>query len=675
MISKEYRHFGRNFMSDTSAKTNSSATESAPIKRPSRYGRVVITAAIALVLYGLLFYFALYSPLKKAGAFSHLTTDYLALNRFLEKHSIPRLNYNAYFFGGLALSAALYLYTILRIGIRRRVAYLAFAFLFGIHLLYVLQPTALLRTVVFFTLLAEFLRLKNVWLKYILSAIVIGAYAYLVTPTILALIPIYLLARLWQRHDIAAIRLTVLLLLVFCLLYQAGYCSNVFELHPEVSSSATYRRLFPDENYPGHVSYYLLDTLLTLVRILFPVEVFVRMKPLLWIFGAAGVGTTVFLFLQLRRLLSVDWKKPVRHEDRIRADFLTVLLAYPVSLCFTAAEPAEVLRMLSAAYPMLLYLAFAADNSYCYPVLDRDLTDSCPVVFFHTGRDESLPQVLQQAGRACGFRNVVLLGDESNRGLVSNWYDASALTSDELIEFRKIYRHYGKPSDEAFCRLCFEKHFALYAFMKAKHVERCFLCDSDVLLYENLSELPMDDTDFACTGTASSEFLKEHVSPHCVYWTDRQLRRFLSFVLHVYRSNTRWLEDVSLRMENAENPSTLSSSVTDDVLLTAWCKLTTEYNRDFRYRNLCEVLDGSVWDYSLSSPDNLTTGEYLFDKLRGCKQLAFRDRKPYFTRTEDSSAVSATVLHCQNRRRYIPLLVRRISSAPVWLLTRLMFGE
>ena len=632
--------------------------------------RLIAAAAVALVIYGVLFYIVFYDKLRGAGAFSSMVADYRNLNTFLAKHGGKSLPYSVYFLGGLALAAILYMTVVTALRIRLRISFFLYVIFFGIGLLYVVQPSKLLLTVLFSVALLWALHLSDARIRYPVALVIVGLYGAFVSHAALAIIPIYLLARLWQKNDTVAIRICIVALLVFCLLYQSGLVAKVYELHPGVTEEATYRRLFPDENYMGHVSYYLLDTCLTLLRILFPVEVFRRVQPLLWIFSAAQIVTTIFMFRWFRRLLAVDWSAPVHRNDRLQADVLAVLFALYVSLCFAAKEPSEVLRMASAWYPFLLFGAFAADRTVRYPVQDRDLSDACPVVFFHTGESDTLGDVLQQAGKSCGFKNVVLLGDESNRGLVSNWVDAETLTSDDLTEFREIYKTVGETGDEEMVRRCFERHFLLYTFLTNKGCDRCFLCDSDVLLFDDLSKLPMDDVDFACTTAEASDFLKERVSPHCTYWTTLRLRKFLDFVLRVYRSNMQWLTDVCLKQEEDGGRAFIS----DSVLVAAWCKLTARYDKNFRFKNLCEVADDTTWDFSLATADNSTPDEYVYLTSQRRKAITFRkDRKPYFTKREDGEKIRAVCIHCSGCRSYIPLLRHEHTCGVLYLLARWLY--
>ena len=633
--------------------------------------RILIVALCKLLVCGFLFYLVFYSKLHELGVFRSMTEDYTKLNDTLAALSLPTLGYSVYFIGGLILSAVLYLCAVAVAGIRRRVAFLVYAAFFGIDILFVLQPSGLLLTVLFSTLVLASLRIRRVPLRYTLASLTVAVYAVLVSPAAAVIIPIYLISRLWQRNDLHAIRLCTVCVLVFCLLYQTGLISRIYEYHPAIDSAATYRRLFPDENYMGHVAYYLADTAVIFLRILVPVEVFLKFDLILWIFAAAQLATVVLMLRRIRRILQINWKMPIRSEDRLQTDVLIVLIGFLFSLCFTATDPMPTLRLISGCYPLLLFLTFSANERAVYPVLDRDLSEACPVVFCHSGDDDYAYDALQRAGRSCGFKNVVLIGAECNRGFVSNWFDGSTLNEEDISVFRKIYTPIGPEETRDFDRACFERHFALYGLMTKKNIDRCFLCDSDVLVYGDLCNLPVDGVDFACTGTASAEFLEETISPHCAYWTRPRLRQFLNFVLHIYQSNTTWLEAVCHRQEGEGKPA----RSTDTVLLTAWCKIVARYDKAFRYRNLCEVDNGVVWDFALTTPDNLVKDEYVFDERRKLKQFVFKDHIPYFTRREDGSEVGAMCLHCRGCSSLLPVLLRESHNSILYALNRLMYGR
>lgn len=647
-------------------------TESRILPRLADCRRVLVVALCKLVFDGLLLYLLLYGPLHRIGIFRYMTDDYKALCRELRRMSLPQPGYAAYFIIGVILASVLYLYTVWLSDIRRKVSFLVYAGLLGIDVIFVLQPSSLLFTVLFSALMMTFLRIARAPLRYGLCAAAVIVYGVFVWYPALLIIPFYLISRLWQKNDTNGIRACVLLMLLFCILYQAGVVSKIYQLHPSITTSVTYRRRFPDENYMGHVSYYLIDTVLTMLRIVFPFDALIFGENLVVrIYAVAQLVTVALLFLRMRRLIQINWRGPVARDDRLQMDALVILATFVCSQSITAQEPLETLRFISACYPFLLYLTFSADNRVSYPVLTRDLSESCPVVFCHNGDESYVYDVLQRAGRSCGYKNVVLLGDESNRGYIANWADASTCNAEEITQFRNIFRPFGIDSVGEFDLACFERHFALYGFMKERGIKRCFLCDSDVLVYGDLCNLEIDDTDFACTGTASDEFLKENVSPHCAYWTIERLRQFLDFVIYVYRSNTNWLKEVCRKQTEEGKPS----RITDTVLLTAWCKILSRRDKNFRYRNLCEVKDDITWDYALSSADNLEAGEYQYNNTRKTKEFRFRAHVPHFTRSSDGSEVAAMCLHCRHCNHYIPLLIREVRFAPLYALNRLMYRK
>ncbi len=635
---------------------------------PKDRRKVLFVALLKLAVDGLLYYLLLYRGLHKLGAFFEMTKDFGRLNDLLGQAGIPQISYTVYFIGGLTLAAVLYLLTIMIIGVRRRVPYLCFALLPVLDTLFVFQPSALLLSVALFTAVIGFLNIRHAWLRYLLCFAAIFAYGFFLERTALVIIPIYLIARLWQKHDLAAIRICVLALLVFCLLYQAGYVAKLYELHPGVTSDATFRRLFPDENYMGHVSYYLLDTLLTLVRIIFPVEVFARVTPLNWYYALLQLIIVFFLFRRFARLMQVDWKKGCTRDERLQADALTILAAYAASLSIASTEPSDTLRALTACYPLFLYLLFAADNCVLYPVLERDLSGSCPVVYLHNGGGDVWYTILQRAARVCGFRNVALLGDEANRGYVANWADAESLNREERNYFRKYYRPIGGRDADHRAFDSLDRHFALYGYMKDHGITRCFLCDDDVIWYANPAQWNADGIHLADTAAGGSTFLQHRTSPHCIYWTDNCLRQFLDFVLLVYRDQFRWLTEVSKR-QSGEDQEEL---ITDALLLDAWRRIAPNYLDNFRYRCLSEPEDGLVWDCDFASADNQAADEYVYDTALGTKAFRFRHGSPVLKLRENDAEVTAACLRCGNCKAYIQPLTRKYNGRLIYRLYRMM---
>ncbi len=626
---------------------------------PRHTYKLFLLGAFKLAWNGLLI-FLLYDRLKAFGIYDEVPKLYLTL-----KDSLGGLTYRDFLMVGAAVSALLYMLALTQIRIRNRSGYAIFVVLFVLDGFILLMPTTELITVVFCIILLLLLRMKSNW-RYLPCAILVVVYACLLSPYALLVIPVYATVRLWQRDTNWGIRVAVVLLLAFCVLYQAGYLMFLLDLRPETTNPYLFDKIFATESYPGHASNYLIDYLSVLGRMLVPYGLLTNGLNWAMVYVVVAIALTIFLVYNMYYLLTLDWKQPMTRDNRLLADVTTVFLILFATHAIYEQGYVAFYRHLFTYYPLLLYLFFGANRRAPKPQIERDFAGTRPIIFFHKGADDYVYDVLEHAGKVCGHRNIILLGDESNRGYTSNWYSFDDYCKGEAEEFAKIYNHISEAPYE-FELTCFQRHFALYAFMQEKGIEECFLCDSDVLIYENLSELPLDNIDFGCSNANYSVCLGECASPHCTYWRTTRLRQFLDFVLHVYRAKTDWLMEVSQKQKE----DLADGNITDMILLTAWRKIVDDYDANFRYRNFDRIEDGHVFDHRLSSPDNLVTKEYRFSKMLGIKRVRFIKKQPYLY-TTDKTAIRACTLHCQDSKHYVRLLSRRKNGLAAYVMARIL---
>ncbi len=108
-----------------------------------------------------------------------------------------------------------------------------------------------------------------------------------------------------------------------------------------------------------------------------------------------------------------------------------------------------------------------------------------PVIFIHKKNASYLEDSLWQA-RQYNSR-VILIGDQTNNHYPEiEHYDMHDYF-DQAESFAKVYKHIGG-MPFGFELFCFQRWFILKAFMEAHNIERCFYCDSDVMLYCNVTE-------------------------------------------------------------------------------------------------------------------------------------------------------------------------------------------
>ncbi len=562
------------------------------------------------------------------------------------------------------LFALLYLLMLATLPIRNRIGYLYFALLFPFDALFLMQPTKTLLLFAFCTVLLLVLRLKTP-LRYVLAALLLAAFSLWQNPYLLIILPLFSLALLWRRSEKWGFRLFLFYLLVLCVAYQ--FEALDFLPHARgTSGGATFlNNLFEDEELYGHISYFLANSLAILARILFPIEVLFKSARHAWVFLPIQLGALFLYGKTIRYLIDVDWKNPVRSGDRMLHDVLNFVLCFVAAQSIYEPDLGQVFRHMMGLTPCFLYLLFEANRRHERPFVQRDFTGSCPVIFFHRGGEDYVYDVLRQACKVCGGQNVILLGDEANRGFTSNWYAADDYLGERAKKFQEVYSHISENLTEEFERTCFDRHFALYEFCAQKGISRCFFGDSDILLYHDPTQDDYSAVDFACCTAQLPVSLGEASSPHFTYWRLTYLSQFLDFITQVYTSQKAWLEEVS--KQPSASGEYQNGDITDTVLLTAWKRILTEQGGTLAFRNHNAVNDGRVCDHNLTSADNAKVGQFRYSSLLGIKKIRFRNHIPMLTQT-DGTPVAATLLHVQTARDYYTYPLAHESGCKLWYL-------
>lgn len=258
-----------------------------------------------------------------------------------------------------------------------------------------------------------------------------------------------------------------------------------------------------------------------------------------------------------------------------------------------------------------------------------------PVVFIHRGGQEYLSTALEQAAIRNG---VVLLGD--NDTLWRN-FDFMAELLVGAKDFDEAYVHMST-NPEPFERFCFHRWFALAEWMRRLRAERVFYCDSDVMLYCDVTEwaesvgnpdvsyqIPLHQPD--CRWTASA-----HVS----LWTLDALEKFCDLITAQYTTGLGRLEE-KWQWHQANG---LAGGICDMVLLYFF-SLTNEV------LNNAKVINGATFDHNINVAENYELDEYEMEA--GRKRLwlheDWNDSRPVLGRvvTDNREKVFANALHFQ----------------------------
>lgn len=209
-----------------------------------------------------------------------------------------------------------------------------------------------------------------------------------------------------------------------------------------------------------------------------------------------------------------------------------------------------------------------------------DTIEQIPVIFWHRGESEYLKTALRQAEKY--MDKVILIGDKDNRTFSTSWHDMDLLPSEKWAEFKSEYVNLSL-NNAIFELRCFERYFYVREFCLRKRIDRFFLIDSDVLLFDNLNLFFQDiRRAFSRTNRKTESW---SVSPHCGLWSLKDIISFTDYMLEYYKTNVYVLKE---KFEKFKQNNT-KGGICDMTLLYLWLK-----ESNLPYQNTAEILGGGV---------------------------------------------------------------------------------
>lgn len=113
---------------------------------------------------------------------------------------------------------------------------------------------------------------------------------------------------------------------------------------------------------------------------------------------------------------------------------------------------------------------------------------SLPLIFIHRTPDNYLYYVLRQAKSSNPKSNIFLLGSESNRKYISDGMQHFLIENyfEGASQFAKVYKHLS-PLEYEYLLFCFQRWFVLRDFMERHNIEKCWVIDTDVMVFSDLN--------------------------------------------------------------------------------------------------------------------------------------------------------------------------------------------
>lgn|SRR3989338_4958031 len=261
-----------------------------------------------------------------------------------------------------------------------------------------------------------------------------------------------------------------------------------------------------------------------------------------------------------------------------------------------------------------------------------------PIIFIHKGYSAYSYFSLKQARHSNPDTDIYLIGDKSNdrfnfiRHVLMDDY------SHRASSFGKVYKHYSTNSHQ-FELFCIQRWFILSEFMEKEREKSIFVCDSDLMIYCNISEQNKRFKDYtaSCCYPDHQDNYRWSASAHNSFWTADAINSFCSFIFEIYTTDKMKILEEKW---NYHILNKIPGGICDMTLLYLFVK----ENEDKIY-NLLKVMDYSVYDDNINCSENYLRNEYQIKDSK--KEIIWKDNHPYCYNINLNAEIKFLTLHFQ----------------------------
>jgi len=161
-----------------------------------------------------------------------------------------------------------------------------------------------------------------------------------------------------------------------------------------------------------------------------------------------------------------------------------------------------------------------------------------PIIIFHLGNQSYVRLCLQKALKY--NNNIIIINENDNMYPDLNVKCVSYRKYyNNIEEFAKIYKHFSKNSHQLEL-ICIIRWLCVYNYMKLNNIERAFICDSDVLIYDNITDINnsyLKDYDFMLCSSPS-----KNLTGGQSIWNVDKLQEFTEFIFKFYKTQMTKME-------------------------------------------------------------------------------------------------------------------------------------
>lgn len=282
--------------------------------------------------------------------------------------------------------------------------------------------------------------------------------------------------------------------------------------------------------------------------------------------------------------------------------------------------------------------------------------NNIPIIIFHLGYQDYVKLCLKQLQKY--NNNVILLNDNPNhfKDLFNN--NCKVVNyKDYLINTNKfipLYKNYS--SNNANIELiCIIRWMCICEYMKHNNIKRAFICDSDILIYDNITKINnefLKDYDYMLCSSSS-----KNVTGSGSIWNLNKLEEFIKFIFNFYTRET--LKKIENWWKDYKEPG----GICDMTLLYYFANNSLDFVglrlKDYPYfsekQDLTQIFNQEfTFDLHLGTYGNHPNPEeYEVNTNTKNKNIKFIDKRPYCYNTRLNKDVRFILLHFQGRNKNI----------------------
>jgi hypothetical protein len=250
----------------------------------------------------------------------------------------------------------------------------------------------------------------------------------------------------------------------------------------------------------------------------------------------------------------------------------------------------------------ILYLLFISMQVIYTPYIFTESNNTVPVIFINWGNPDFLKHSLWQAKQF--NKRVILLGDPSTKhytDLNIEWRNIEDYSKSSNY-FASLYVHMS-PHTYEFELRCFQRWFVLEEFMKVNNIPVAFYCDSDVMLYCNISREYEDNfKGYDVSLVSEPWYLKDwdkngYKGALVSYWNIKGISSFTTYLKRYYSSKKRIAEALN-KYNKAKGD--LRTCHFDDFPLTM--NFVKDERTNIKIGMINKIINDALFDYAIWAP-------------------------------------------------------------------------